>query len=94
MWWKESDSKYTRNNEDDSHGTGNKQDSKIICHDCKNPVPPDTLINGTKYSAEAITDMSKKKYGLELCYSCKRKRDNPHKNTVDGSATVSVQEIA
>lgn len=91
VWWKSNDSKYTRNNVEPPQ---NPAQSEIICSDCKKPVPAETLINGKKYSATDIAEMSKNKYGLPLCYGCKRKRDNPHKNSNEGMNHVTVQDIA
>ena len=47
----------------------------IICASCHTPIPSETLINGKRYSAEVVADMSVKKYGVPMCYSCKRKAD-------------------
>lgn len=67
VWWKSSDSKYTR-------GQGD-EDPSILCESCKQPIPSETLINGKRYKAEDIAGMSKKKYGVSMCYACKRKAD-------------------
>lgn len=47
----------------------------ILCAACHTPIPSETLINGKRYSAEVVADMSVKKYGVPMCYSCKRKAD-------------------
>lgn len=77
VWWKANDSKYTRNNQDDEHPQQQPKQtaSSIICRSCNQPIPAETLLNGKRYTAEDIAGMSKKKYGIEMCYSCKRKAD-------------------
>jgi hypothetical protein len=68
---------------------------KIVCSVCHTPIPAETLINGKRYSAEIVADMSKKKYGVEMCYSCKRKADNddaPRSAIFESSEAM--QEIA
>lgn len=52
-----------------------KKQENIICASCHKPIPSETLIKDKRYSAEVIADMSLKKYGVPMCYSCKRKAD-------------------
>lgn len=66
VWWKANDSKYTKHDDDET---------EIICEHCNKPIPKETPINGKRYSAIDIAGMSKKKYGIAMCYSCKRKAD-------------------
>lgn len=65
----------------------------IVCSSCHKPIPSETLINGKRYSAEDIAATSRKKYGIDMCYACKRKADAGDSPTGTHSA-VSVQEIA
>lgn len=59
----------------------------IICTTCSKPIPAEKL-NDKQYSAEVIADMSLKKYGVPMCYSCKRKADK------DGAPTLPYDERA
>ena len=74
VWWKAADSKYARSDIGDDKPDSPKA-SSIICQSCKQPIPAETLLNGKRYSAADIAGMSKKKYGVEMCYHCKRKAD-------------------
>ena len=53
--------------------------SSIVCSVCGKPIPAETLINGKRYSAEDIAATSRKKYGADMCYACKRKADSAEK---------------
>ena len=53
--------------------------SSIVCSMCGKPIPAETLINGKRYSAEDIAATSRKKYGADMCYACKRKSDSAEK---------------
>lgn len=92
VWWKSADSKYTRNDQSGEEPKG-LQPSGLICHSCKKPIPAETLINGKRYSADDIAEMSKKKHGVEMCYSCKRKADQ-HDSSSGTYSAVAVREIA
>lgn len=54
-------------------------ESSIVCSSCHKPIPAETLINGKRYSAEDIAATSRKKYGADMCYACKRKADSAEK---------------
>lgn len=79
VWWKSNDSKYTRNNEDKPSEPDKPAESSIVCSSCRKPIPSETLINGKRYSAEDIAATSRKKYGADMCYACKRKADSAEK---------------
>lgn len=53
--------------------------SSIVCSVCGKSIPAETLINGKRYSAEDIAATSRKKYGADMCYACKRKADSAEK---------------
>lgn len=63
IWWKHDETKYTNQNE-----------QEIICVSCGKPIK-ETLINGKRYSADAVAKASEKRYGATMCYSCKLKAD-------------------
>lgn len=92
VWWKANDSKYTRSDIGNEPPEPKTAPSSIICCRCKQPIPSETLINNKRYAAADIAGMSKKKYGVEMCYSCKRKADIADRNagTYDAAA---VQEV-
>ena len=46
----------------------------IVCENCGDPIT-ETLINGKRYSGEAVAKASQKAYGKPLCYSCKKRID-------------------
>lgn len=79
VWWKSNDSKYTRNNEDNPSEPDKPAKPSIVCSSCHKPIPAETLINGKRYSAEDIAATSRKKYGADMCYACKRKADSAEK---------------
>ena len=75
VWWKSNDSKYTRYNDEEHKPKEQPKVSDIVCEECGKPIPAETLINGKKYSAEAVAKATVKQYGRTMCYSCKMKAD-------------------
>lgn len=76
VWWKSNDSKYTRNNQEEELPKPKPPAlSNIICQSCQQPIPAETLINGKKYSAEAVATSTTKVHGRVLCYRCKLAAD-------------------
>lgn len=63
IWWKCEETKYTKNFDTPAP-------TEHVCENCGNPIK-ETLINGKRYSGEAIAKASQKAYGKHFCYSCK-----------------------